>query len=751
MAPGLGPQVLLGAHAPHPAPGVVRPSPSRSDWAQLLEQASDFNDELHREHCELHREVSVLRQRQLKRRASAAWSNSGNEKSSLVRKLRAANLVPRVMSQVQQALHSPGSHTQADAEGLSMAVEDAIRRVLAAADASNSDTALASNEDTAALVTEKVALKEFSMRQQERLLELELAREKLAGSSQGHWATRLTSHLSALHGSLAEQQAAPSPAVPAANLPPEKPSPPSFCIGDECRIVGRKGAILRESENLDSKEVATLPPESRVRILELGAAGSRRARVQALAVAQAPVGETDGQGACEGSTENSSQQPSETGARQPAQDSITDLDEPLTAPAGWLSVATKDFKALIRHVVAREPVDVTPAATTAQVKDCSSLAGAEAGPDGNSSVVDTPQLPSQLVEVGASGPSGPVVAPSDVDGQTTGAAEVQDPLPGPRVSDAAVEGQPAPATTVTVSTEEWLALRNERNQRERQIKALQVQVETAQQELEQLAVVRTQLREQRNLALEARRRGTELYETALMAAEELASLRCEESELPCPTVESGMIEGSDCHEAPLVANAESGTVRGNAEAKLAHPEQYLQEEINDEQQQKMQTGITGKEFTDEQGEVQRQRSIEWQRLLSERETTATELGITLERIEQLEAILEDQRIELQITERRRERERRSLLTALRELNSQDCTKSDGDLTEGEAIDGSTSTTESQPSMLPEPPTASLLQAASSSASTSSNELQYLQKISRLEEVAARLRADLEKVQAREFA
>jgi len=123
----------------------------------------------------------------------------------------------------------------------------------------------------------------------------------------------------------------------------------------------------------------------------------------------------------------------------------------------------------------------------------------------------------------------------------------------------------------------------------------------------------------------------------------------------------------------------------------------------------------------------------------------------LERIEQMEAILEDQRIELQITERRRERERRSLLTALRELNSQDCTKSDGDLTEGEVVDGSTSATESQPSTLPEAPAASLLQAASSSAGTPANEMQYLQKISKLEEVSRTLRAKLEKVQAREVA
>merc|ERR1719507_1278947 len=164
-----------------------------------------------------------------------------------------------------------------------------------------------------------------------------------------------------------------------------------------------------------------------------------------------------------------------------------------------------------------------------------------------------------------------------------------------------------------------------------------------------------------------------------------------------------MIDGSDCHEAPRMPNAESGTVCGNAEVQLLQPERYLQEENNDEEQQKVQAGVAGKEFTAEQGEVQRQRSVEWQRLLSERETTATELGVTLERIEQMEAILEDQRIELQITERRRERERRSLLTALRELNSQDCPKSDGDLTEGEVVDGSTSTTESQPSTLPEAP------------------------------------------------
>merc|ERR1719410_3182275 len=98
-----------------------------------------------------------------------------------------------------------------------------------------------------------------------------------------------------------------------------------------------------------------------------------------------------------------------------------------------------------------------------------------------------------------------------------------------------------------------------------------------------------------------------------------------------------MIDGSDCQEAPRVPNAEFDIVCGNAEAQLPQPEN------NSSEQQKVQVGIAGEESAAEQGEVQRQRSIEWQRLLSERETTATELGITLERIQQLEAILEVQR------------------------------------------------------------------------------------------------------------
>lgn len=179
---------------------MVRPSPSRSDWSQLLEQASDFNDELCRENCELHREVSVLRQRQLEREAVLAGTPGGGRPAS--RSVRAASLVPRVTSHIRRAL---GDFQVAGARELHTAIEEAVQQALAAA----RGEALASSEETAALVSEKVALKEFSVRQQERLLELELAKEKLSGMAAGHWAARITS---AFQGTMTE------PALPAAAL-----------------------------------------------------------------------------------------------------------------------------------------------------------------------------------------------------------------------------------------------------------------------------------------------------------------------------------------------------------------------------------------------------------------------------------------------------------------------------------------------------------------------------------------------------
>ncbi|CAE7207227.1 unnamed protein product [Symbiodinium natans] len=51
-------------------------------------------------------------------------------------------------------------------------------------------------------------------------------------------------------------------------------------------------------------------------------------------------------------------------------------------------------------------------------------------------------------------------------------------------------------------------------------------------------------------------------------------------------------------------------------------------------------------------------TLEWRMLLSERETTARELASTLQKVEEMEKEVEDRKIELQIAERRREREKR---------------------------------------------------------------------------------------------
>ncbi|CAE8618916.1 unnamed protein product, partial [Polarella glacialis] len=143
--------------------------------------------------------------------------------------------------------------------------------------------------------------------------------------------------------------------------------------------------------------------------------------------------------------------------------------------------------------------------------------------------------------------------------------------------------------------------------------------------------VRLALKEQRALALEVRRRGSELQEAARMAAEELATLRAE---------------------APAV------------EALSSRPSQVEEEEEVTAVTSDADPPVLELQVEDEGSAAAR---VEWQRLLSERETTARELGLTLQKVEEKEQDLEDRRIELQIAERRRERERRSLLTALREM------------------------------------------------------------------------------------
>lgn len=453
--------------------------PSYDDVSQLLEQASDLNDELCRENCDLHREVSLLRERR--------WAQT---------KISRVDLLTRVVSAVN-ALELPAD--------LRDELGETLRRKI--------DVGDLASEEKAALINEKAQLQELSLLQQERLLELDLRRN----FSDAKWASRLTSVFR--EGEHDQEKADPEP---------EKP-----VVGGEYEVVGRKGAILRESEDLDSNKVATLPPGCRIVMLELGSSDFRRARVCA---GEAPEGEMP--------------------------------------PMGWLSVVTKDGRSLVRPVVQR---------------------GLEE-----------------------------VAAPGEADGRTE-APETDEAKCDVAVDDSEVSGASAHATepktdTVTVSTDAWLALRNERNQREDQIKTLEAQIKVAQRELDIVGLSRSEIRKRREEVSCMRERHSRLHEAALMARAEIEQLR----------VETQRFSQTAC----LDPQCSSRDVSPKSSA---------------------------------QDEEQRRTHIEWRRLLSERETTAMELGNQLGRIEELEETLEERRIEFQIAERRREQERNSLTSVLREF------------------------------------------------------------------------------------
>lgn len=208
--------------------------------------------------------------------------------------------------------------------------------------------------------------------------------------------------------------------------------------------------------------------------------------------------------------------------------------------------------------------------------------------------------------------------------------------------------------SVTVSTDAWLALRHERSQRERQIKALQAQVASGQKELQKLDEVRAKLREQRSTALQVRQDAMEFQEAARMAAEETRCLLCDLQEVRSRL---RIQETSAAQGAEEVAETEQ-------DRPLVAMEAAAEEPAGDADAKEAPQGRAAGAMQEEGVEA-----VEWRMLLSERETTARELASTLQKVEEMEKEVEDRKIELQIAERRRERERRSLLTALRELGA----------------------------------------------------------------------------------
>jgi DNA repair exonuclease SbcCD ATPase subunit len=268
------------------------------------------------------------------------------------------------------------------------------------------------------------------------------------------------------------------------------------------------------------------------------------------------------------------------------------------------------------------------------------------------------------------------------------------------------------SSTVTVSTDAWLALRSERNQREQQIRAMELQVAAATHEIDQLAEVRSQLRVYRERALEKRRQGNELHEVARMAAEEVRCLRVE--------FLARMQEEAAAKEAEEAARI--------AEEEAAAKERAAREEEAEAERKRLEEDDEARQAAAAKAEEAERRALEWKRLISERETTARELANMLQRTDELEITLEDRRIELQAAEKKREREKRSLLTALRELDWTQA-HANGDQTEAE----DDSEREEPPDTCPK----TLTTAG------------YIQRMSELEDACERLQGKLDAVAKRE--
>eukprot|EP00913_Durusdinium_trenchii_P011948 g11223.t1 len=461
-------------------------------YAQLLEQASDLNDELCRENCELRREVSDLRQRQLQRMKRDAEGS----RSAKVRKI-----MPQAMSNIRSALRDLDLEDAPSIEGLPSLLEEAANRVFASmAELQESNAAMASGEETAALIAEKVALKETGQIEIEALrLDWELlgvlyppATTSLgAGACEGK-----------ADGDILQLGFA-------------------FDVGDECEVVGKKGAILRETEDLQSALVATVPPYGHVRIVQVAATQARRALVEVI---DSPEVEPAPAGGCA-----------------------------VPGAMGWLSVSTKDGKPLLR-------------------------------PENKSEALPAPEVSEEAPRTDVEMEKPPEVEKIENEGEP---GEPSQELESEQVEENVGE---------VLNTEMDLQLVPSA-QRERQIKAMQAQVDSARMQLEQLDEVKAKLREYRSAALEARQRGQEFLEGLHMATEDR----------PVPTEEEPGAEVIPETEEPIALPEDSGV--------------------------------------DEE-------TVEWRRLLSERETTARELASTLRQVEEMEKEVEDKRIELDIAQRR---------------------------------------------------------------------------------------------------
>ncbi|CAE7736306.1 unnamed protein product, partial [Symbiodinium sp. CCMP2456] len=194
--------------------------------------------------------------------------------------------------------------------------------------------------------------------------------------------------------------------------------------------------------------------------------------------------------------------------------------------AGWLSVSTKDGKALLRPLPAKHPEESHPSevsvpgaeanrATAAAPEATEIIESAdssarpvaaketEEGPAGEGPPLETAEAPAAPAGDPEPSPTpqaagdpdpvesvAPVVAafaapPEAMAAEAPSSTEAVDQALGSPREDVQMSKEVA-GGSVTVSTDAWLALRHERSQRERQIKALQAQVASGQKELQKL-------------------------------------------------------------------------------------------------------------------------------------------------------------------------------------------------------------------------------------------------------------------------
>ncbi|CAK9047165.1 unnamed protein product [Durusdinium trenchii] len=182
---------------------------------------------------------------------------------------------------------------------------------------------------------------------------------------------------------------------------------------------------------------------------------------------------------------------------------------------GWLSVSTKDGKPLLRPENKSEALPAPEVSEEAPRTDVEMEKPPEVEKIENEGEPGEPsqELESEQVEENVG-----EVLNTEMDLQLV--PSLPSELPEPADGAQPPQDTQGAAGSVTVSTEAWVALRQERAQRERQIKAMQAQVDSARMQLEQLDEVKAKLREYRSAALEARQRGQEFLEGLHMATED---------------------------------------------------------------------------------------------------------------------------------------------------------------------------------------------------------------------------------------